>query len=98
VMDALAEGQLTLNVEGIDEAELMRGIQKIANRVTAGVITAALVLGASLVSRSDGSEALFGQPALAVILLGLAAITSAWLLVSAFRHDLRQCDTDRRRP
>jgi ubiquinone biosynthesis protein len=98
VMDALAEGQLTLNVQGIDEAELMRGIQKIANRVTAGVITAALVLGASLVSRSDDSEALFGQPALAVVLLGLAAITSTWLLVSAFRHDLRQGDTDRRRP
>jgi len=34
VMDALAEGQLTLNVKGIDDKELMRGIQKLANRVT----------------------------------------------------------------
>ena len=29
VMDALAEGQLTLNIQGIDEKELMRGIQKL---------------------------------------------------------------------
>jgi ubiquinone biosynthesis protein len=97
VMDALAEGQLTLNVEGIDEAELMRGIQKIANRVTAGVITAALVLGASLVSRTQTDDTWFGQPVLAVVLLVLAAITSAWLLLSAFRHDLPQTDKGRRR-
>ena len=40
VMDALAEGQLTLNIQGIDERELMRGIQKLANRVTAAVVVA----------------------------------------------------------
>ena len=48
-MDALAEGQLTLNVQGIDEKELMRGIQKLANRLTAGVVVAAMVIGAALI-------------------------------------------------
>ena len=36
VMDALAEGELTLNIQGIDEQDIMRGVQKLANRVTAG--------------------------------------------------------------
>ena len=48
VMDALAEGQLTLNVQGIDEKELMRGVQKLANRLTTGLVVAALVIGAAL--------------------------------------------------
>ena len=90
VMDALAEGQLTLNVQGIDEAELMRGIQKIANRVTAGIITAALILGASLLGRGDASNELFGYPALSIILFGIAAVAGAWLLYSTLRHDLPQ--------
>ena len=93
-MDALAEGELTLKVQGIDDAELMRGIQKIANRVTAGLITAALILGASLFGRSDARHELFGHPTLSIILLGLAAVSSVWLLWSTFRNDLPQ----RRRP
>lgn len=90
VMDALAEGELALNVKGIDEAELMRGIQKIANRVTAGIITAALILGASFIGRSDARHEVFGYPTLSVILLALAAAAGAWLLWSTFRNDLRQ--------
>ena len=62
VMDALAEGQITLNVQGIDERELMRGIQKLANRVTAGLIIAALIVGAAMMMRIDTSAQLFGYP------------------------------------
>ncbi|MCU1499288.1 MAG: hypothetical protein JWM47_3241 [Acidimicrobiales bacterium] len=98
VMDALAEGELTLNVQGIDDAELMRGIQKIANRVTAGIITAALILGASLVARSTNeARTLFGYPALTVVLLAVAAAAGTWLLYSALRHDLPQRRKPRRR-
>ena len=53
VMDALAEGQLTLNVQGIDDKELMRGVQKLANRLTTGMVVAALVIGAALIMRID---------------------------------------------
>jgi len=48
VLDALAEGQLTLNVQGIDEKDLMRSVQKLANRVTAGLVVASLVIGAAV--------------------------------------------------
>ncbi len=90
VMDALAEGQLTLNVQGIDEKELMRGIQKLANRLTTGLVVAALVIGAALIMRVNARPKLFGYPAVAIVLFGLAAAAAAWLLISIAVSDLPQ--------
>jgi predicted unusual protein kinase regulating ubiquinone biosynthesis (AarF/ABC1/UbiB family) len=90
VMDALAEGQLTLNVQGIDEKELMRGVQKLANRLTTGLVVAALVIGAALIMRVDAKPKLFGYPAVAIVLFSLAAAAGAWLLVSIALSDLPQ--------
>jgi predicted unusual protein kinase regulating ubiquinone biosynthesis (AarF/ABC1/UbiB family) len=90
VMDALAEGQLTLNVQGIDEQELMRGVQKLANRLTAGMVVAALVIGAALIMRVDVHPRLFGYPAVAIVLFGIAAAAAGWLLLSIGLSDLPQ--------
>jgi ubiquinone biosynthesis protein len=90
VLDALAEGQLTLNVQGIDEQDVMRGVQKLANRVTAGIVVAALVIGAALIMRIDTSARLFGYPALAIVLFLIATAAATWLLVSIQLSDLPQ--------
>lgn len=90
VLDALAEGKLTLKVEGIDEAELMRGIQKLANRVAAAVVVAALIIGAALIMRIDTDAKLFGYPAVAIVLFLVAAAFGLWLLVSIQLSDLPQ--------
>jgi predicted unusual protein kinase regulating ubiquinone biosynthesis (AarF/ABC1/UbiB family) len=90
VMDALAEGKLTLNVQGIDEHELMRGIQKLANRIAAAVVVASLVIGAALIMRIDTSAQLFGYPALAIVLFLAAAAFGLWLLISIQMSDLPQ--------
>jgi hypothetical protein len=83
VMDALARGELTLKVEGIDEKELMRGIQKLANRVTTGLIIAALVVGGAMIMRA-------GYTALSVVMLAVAAGAGVWLVASTFMNDLPQ--------
>jgi predicted unusual protein kinase regulating ubiquinone biosynthesis (AarF/ABC1/UbiB family) len=88
VMDALARGELTLNVQGIDEKELMRGIQKLANRVTTGVIVAALIIGGAMIMRVDTDVKLFGYSALAIVMLVVAALAGAWLIVSSVRNDV----------
>jgi ubiquinone biosynthesis protein len=88
VMDALARGELTLNVQGIDEKELMRGIQKIANRVTAGVIIAALIIGGAMIMRVDSDVKLFGYAALPVVMLVVAAVAGTWLVITSLRHDV----------
>lgn len=90
VMDALAEGQLTLNVQGIDEKELMRGVQKLANRVTTGLIIAALIIGAAMLMRIDTKSKLFGYPSIAIVCFLAAAFAGVWLILSSVMHDLPQ--------
>ena len=51
VMDALAEASSRSTCRA-STSGVMRGIQKIANRVTTGVIVAALVIGAAMIMRS----------------------------------------------
>jgi predicted unusual protein kinase regulating ubiquinone biosynthesis (AarF/ABC1/UbiB family) len=90
VMDALAEGQLTLNIQGIDEKELMRGVQKLANRVTTGLIIAALIVGAALLMRIDTRSKLFGYPSIAIVCFLAAALAGVWLILTIVMHDLPQ--------
>jgi len=90
VMDALAEGQLTLNIQGIDEKELMRGVQKLANRVAAGLIIAALIVGAAMLMRIDTKSKLFGYPSIAIVCFMAAALAGVWLILSSVMHDLPQ--------
>jgi predicted unusual protein kinase regulating ubiquinone biosynthesis (AarF/ABC1/UbiB family) len=86
VMDALSEGELKLNVRGIDEREIMWGIQKLANRVTTGLVIAALIIGAAMMMRIETTgPRLFGYPALAIVCFlvaagfGVALLGSIWL-------------------
>ena len=90
VMDALAEGQLTLNIQGVDEKELMRGVQKLANRVSAGVIIAALIIGAAMLMRIDTHSKLFGYPSIAIVCFLAAALAGVSLVVTSLMHDLPQ--------
>jgi ubiquinone biosynthesis protein len=90
VVDALAEGKLTLNIEGIDEQNIMRSVQKLANRLTTGLVVAALVIGAALLMRIETDTRLFGYPALAIVLFLLAAAAAFCVLISIVLSDLPQ--------
>jgi ubiquinone biosynthesis protein len=89
VLDALAEGEVALNIKGIDEASLMRSVQKMANRVTTGLLLAALILGAALMMRVDTSHRLFGYPAIAIVCFLLAAGGATALLATIVWSDRR---------
>ena len=89
VLDTLAEGELNLHVKGIDEHEFMLGIQKLANRVTAGLVIAALVVGAAMLMRVETSARLFGYPALAMVCFLLAVGSGVFLLGVIFVGDRR---------
>ena len=90
ILDALATGRMTVNVQGIDERDIMRSFQKLANRVTAGIVVASLVIGAALIMRIDTDAKLFGYPAVAIVMFLVAAGFSVWLLVSIQLSDLPQ--------
>ena len=82
VMDALAEGELTLKVEGIDDVALMRTIERLANRVTAGLVVAALIVGAAMLMRVETSAELFGYPALAIVAFLVAFVIGLALVLT----------------
>lgn len=87
VLDALAEGELTLNLKGIDDQGIMRSAQKLANRLTAGLVVAALIIGAALIMRIETKAKLFGYPAFAIVLFIVAAAAGLWLFVSILLSD-----------
>ncbi len=97
VMDAVTEGTFELKVHAFDEAELIRGLQKLANRLTMGLVLAALIVGAAMLMQVETSSKLLGYPAVAIICF-LAAATGAFvLMVSIVRSDRRSTSKSKRK-
>ncbi|HWA97140.1 MAG TPA: AarF/UbiB family protein [Pirellulales bacterium] len=87
IAELISENKLKLDVDAIDEHRLMAGFQKVANRITTGLILAALIVGASLMLRMDVEPRLFGYPAIAMVFFLTAAIASLVLLWHIAFHD-----------
>jgi predicted unusual protein kinase regulating ubiquinone biosynthesis (AarF/ABC1/UbiB family) len=87
ILDAVANNEIKINVDAIDETYLMAGLQKIANRITMGLILAALIIGAALLMRVDTPFRLFGYPGLAIIFFVMAAAGGCYLLFHILFHD-----------
>ena len=90
LLDSLSEGEITLNIQGIDDKAIMRSFQKLANRVTTGLVVAALVIGAALIMRVPTHTRLFGYPAVAIVLFLVAAFCALALIVVIQLSDLPQ--------
>jgi predicted unusual protein kinase regulating ubiquinone biosynthesis (AarF/ABC1/UbiB family) len=86
IMDSLADGELRIRVDAIDEERLHTVLQRLANRVTLGVVIAAMILGASQLTRVQTNERIFGYPAIAIVLFILAILGGialvAWIVVT----------------
>ncbi|HEX8030761.1 MAG TPA: AarF/UbiB family protein, partial [Vicinamibacterales bacterium] len=87
VLDALAASELKMKVEVIDDGAIIEGLQKVANRITLGLILAAMIVSAAMVMRIDSPFRILGYPGLAIILLALAAIGTTYLAIQIVRHD-----------
>ena len=72
IMDAVANNEMEIAVHAIDETKLMAGFQKVANRITVGLILAALIIGEALLMRVETSFRILGYPGLAIIFFALA--------------------------
>jgi predicted unusual protein kinase regulating ubiquinone biosynthesis (AarF/ABC1/UbiB family) len=67
ILEAIARNELKINVDAIDEDVIINGLQKIANRITMGLILAALIVGAALLMRVETSFRIFGYPGFAIL-------------------------------
>lgn len=79
-LDAIANNEISVKVEAIDETRLMEGFQKIANRITMGLVIAALIVGAAMLMRVETKFTIFGYPGLAMIFFFLAAGAGLWFV------------------
>lgn len=90
LMDAAASGDLRMKVDAIDEKAFLTGLQQLANRITMGLVLAALIIGAAMLTQVDTSATVFGYPALAIVCFLLASLGGAALLWSIAVGDRRQ--------
>ncbi|MEO6366284.1 MAG: AarF/UbiB family protein [Luteimonas sp.] len=87
ILSLLAENRMQVRMTGLEESHLMESLQKIANRITAGVITAALILASAMMMDVDTSNRLYGYPAIALVLFLVAAALGIALVLSALLSD-----------
>ena len=90
--DALANNEFKVSVDAIDEKTLILGFQKIANRITVGLIIAALIVGAALLMRVETSFRIWGYPGLAIIFFLCAAGAGVVLLLNILFYDKSKGD------
>lgn len=87
VLDNFGNPQLELNIKSTESERLIEAMQKIANRISAGIVLAALILGAALLMRVETPFRILGYPGLAMVCFAAAAGGGAWLVLSTFLQD-----------
>lgn len=87
ILDAVGNAELNVNVKPSETNFLMESFQKVANRITTGLILASLIIGAALLMRVETTFRLFGYPGLAIICFIAAAAGGVWLLMNILWQD-----------
>lgn len=87
ILEKTANNELRVQVDAIDETHLLEGFQKVANRITVGLVLAALIIGAALLMRVETSFKILGYPGFAIIFFLAAASGGFWMVISTLIHD-----------
>jgi predicted unusual protein kinase regulating ubiquinone biosynthesis (AarF/ABC1/UbiB family) len=74
LIESVTTRGIRIEVDAIDERSLLTSLHKIANRITVGLVLAALLVSAALMMRVESSFTILGYPAIAIIFFLLAAI------------------------
>jgi predicted unusual protein kinase regulating ubiquinone biosynthesis (AarF/ABC1/UbiB family) len=90
LLDGVAESGVSVHVRLREEVWVMEGMQKIANRLTSGLILAALIVGATLMMRVQTHFTIWGYPGIAMLFFLAAAVMGLWLVVSILRADVHR--------
>jgi len=87
IMDGIAENNIKVTVDAFDEVKLMAGFQKVANRITVGLIIAALIIGAAMLMRIETSFRILGYPGFAILFFIAAAVGGIVLVINILFSD-----------
>ncbi|MDX6611475.1 MAG: ubiquinone biosynthesis protein [Blastocatellia bacterium] len=86
-LDTVSRDEIKFKVDAIDEILLMEGLQKIANRITMGLILAALIVGSAMLMRVETSFKILGYPGFAIIFFLIAAGGGIVLVINILYND-----------
>jgi len=89
ILDSIGNAELNVNVKPSETEFLVDSARKVANRITTGLVLAALIVGAALLMRVPTSFQLFGYPGLAMICFLAAAVGGLWLVLSIVWQDFK---------
>ncbi len=87
ILDSIANNEIEVKVDAIDERMLMEGLQKIANRITLGLVLAALIVGAAMLMNVPTDFRILGYPGLAIIFFIVAATGGIMLVLNILFYD-----------
>jgi ubiquinone biosynthesis protein len=87
IFESVINNELEVKVKSLDAKLMVEGIEKVANRITTGLVLAALIIGAALMMRIQTSFTLFGYPGIAILCFLLAAAGGFYLVASTFIQD-----------
>jgi len=87
IMDAVANADLEVKVRVLESKMVVEGIEKVANRITNGILLASIIIGAALMMRIDTPWHIFGYPAFAMVCFVFALLGASLLLYSIAAQD-----------
>jgi ubiquinone biosynthesis protein len=89
ILDTIGNNDFKIDVDAIDEKIVLEGLQKVANRISLGLILAALIVGAAMLMRVETPFKILGYPGFAMIFFLLAAIAGIGLVITIVMTDVR---------
>ena len=94
--DALESREVEVRIRIANDAPLLAGLQKIANRIAAGAILAATIIAAAMMMQVDTDFRIFGYPGLAMLLFVIALVGAVWLFLGILMQDREPADGEDR--
>jgi ubiquinone biosynthesis protein len=96
-MDAVGEGRFSVRVKVFDETEFLRGLHKLANVIAAGLVLAALMIGAALLARpGSAGPTVESRVALAVFVVSAVGALGLLARIGWQSRDVHASDGPRR--
>jgi predicted unusual protein kinase regulating ubiquinone biosynthesis (AarF/ABC1/UbiB family) len=87
ILDQTAAGRLTVAIKLTQAEVFLAGIHKIANRITVGAVTAALLISSTMLMRVPSRFSILGYPGLAMIGYFISVVVALYLVISILMRD-----------
>ena len=83
LIDRLARNEFKISIDAMDEDRLLANLEKIANRISTGLVLAAMLISAAIMMHVETEWTVFGYPIIAMVLFLFSAFTGVFLILSA---------------